>query len=163
MSGYPQRVTADLGQPSLTAAVHVGTLARALLDLSGAGAAVQAGSGESAWSLDLARNLLALAGGSALADPRLVVHDESWEISHAGRVLVLTIAQYRLLRELVRATEHTVLTDHLAQIMFRSSHREQDRVAAHVKRLRRRLVEEDVVGARITAVRGVGYRLTWVD
>ena len=97
-----------------------------------------------------------------MPDPRLVVHEESWEISHAGRVLVLTIAQYRLLRELVRATDHTVLTDHLAQIMFRSSHREQDRVGRHVKRLRR-LVEEDVVGARITAVRGVGYRLTWVD
>jgi len=47
--------------------------------------------------------------------------------------------------------------------LFQSSHREQDRVAAHVKRLRRRLVDKDVAGARITAVRGVSYRLTWVD
>ena len=47
--------------------------------------------------------------------------------------------------------------------MFGSGHREHDRVAAHVKRLRRRLVEEGVTGCRIDAVRGVGYRLTWVD
>ena len=47
--------------------------------------------------------------------------------------------------------------------MFDSSHHEHDRVAAHVKRLRRRLVEEGVTGCRIATVRGVGYRLAWVD
>ena len=45
--------------------------------------------------------------------------------------------------------------------MFGTGHRERDRVAAHVKRLRRRLVDEGVADARIDTVRGVGYRLSW--
>ena len=40
-----------------------------------------------------------------------------------------------------------------------SSYRDRDRIAAHVKRRRRRLLEHGVDDYRLEAVRGVGYRL----
>ena len=167
---YFRRVTADLGQPSLAVALHVSTLGRTVLDLArtmlhdedlrGAaqGLVPDRGSG-----LELANSLLLLAGLVAAPAPEraLVLHEESWEITHHGRTLALTIAQYRLLRELVVSAEHTVGARHLATTMFGTGHREHDRVAAHVKRLRRRLVDVGVDDARIDTVRGVGYRLTY--
>jgi DNA-binding response OmpR family regulator len=103
-----------------------------------------------------------MAGLATVARERpLVVNEACWEITHAGRPLSLTITQYRLLRELVLADEHTVPTPHLARVLFGSSHHEHDRVAAHVKRVRRRLLGECVTGCRIDAVRGFGYRLAW--
>ena len=160
---YLQRVVADLGSTSLAAAVHVSTLARALLDVLGRGADATRGPVDMAWSLDVARQLLDGVSLTAQAPGPLVVHEDCWEISHAGRSLALTIAQYRLLKELLDADRHTVRTHQLAAIMFGSGHREHDRVAAHVKRLRRRLVDEGVTDCRIDAVRGVGYRLWWAD
>jgi DNA-binding response OmpR family regulator len=154
-----QRVTPELGTPSLVAAVHVTTLARTLLDILARGTGPGSGPVDMAWSLDVARQLLE---AGQLVDARtLVVHEDSWEITHAGRALALTVAQYRLLKELLQADQHTVRTHRLAAIMFGSGHREHDRVAAHVKRLRRRLQEEGITDCRIDAVRGVGYRLWW--
>ena len=112
------------------------------------------------WSRDIATSLAEIAG---VAPPGigclLAVHEASWEISYDGRTLALTVAQFRLLRELVLSANHTVRTEHLAMAMFRSSHRETERVAAHVKRLRRRLSSQGVTSYRIDTVRGVGYRL----
>jgi hypothetical protein len=161
-------VTADLGQPSLAVALHVSTLGRTVLDLARTmlddadlGGAAQGLTPDNGYGLELANSLLLLAGLVAAPERALVLHEESWEISHHGRALALTITQYRLLRELVVSADHTVGAHHLASIMFGTGYRERDRVAAHVKRLRRRLVDEGVADCRIDTVRGVGYRLTW--
>lgn len=151
-------------------ALHVSTLGRTVLDLARTmlhdedlRVAAQGLQPDNISGLELANSLLLLAGLVAAPAPEraLVLHEESWEISHHGRTLVLTIAQYRLLRELIVSADHTVSARHLAAIMFGTGHRERDRVAAHVKRLRRRLVDEGVADARIDTVRGVGYRLSW--
>ncbi len=167
---YLQRVTADLGQPSLAVALHVSTLGRTVLDIARTMLDDQArrvaGQGltpDGEYGLELAKSLVMLAGLVSAPERALVLHEESWEISHHGRTLVLTIAQYRLLRELMVSANHTVRAQRLAGIMFGSGYRERDRVAAHVKRLRRRLAEEGVDSCRIDTVRGVGYRLAWVS
>ena len=70
-------------------AAHVTTLARALIDL--AQTRPDAAHQDPAWSLELARNLLAMAGLTAVALTRpLVVHEDSWEITNEGRPLTLT-------------------------------------------------------------------------
>jgi hypothetical protein len=66
-----------------------------------------------AWSLEVARQLLEAAAVTTPASRPLVVHEDSWEISHAGQVLALTITQYRLLKELLHADRHTVRTHQL--------------------------------------------------
>jgi DNA-binding response OmpR family regulator len=93
----------------------------------------------------------------------LVLDEEAWEVTSNGLVLRITLTQYRLLGALLRADTRTVPTRHLATLMFGSAYRETERVAAHVRRLRRRLVEEEVDGCSLDTVRGVGYRLTWTS
>lgn len=129
------------------------------------------------WAVQQARQLLAIAGAAppSVAPPvsppapppvlgprgRLVLDEEHWEVTRNGLALQITLTQYRLLCALLRAETRTVPTRHLAALMFGSAYRESERVAAHVRRLRRRLVEEDVDCCSLDTVRGVGYRLTW--
>ncbi|WP_159081281.1 winged helix-turn-helix domain-containing protein [Nocardioides sediminis] len=94
---------------------------------------------------------------------RLVLDEEHWEVTRNGLALQITLTQYRLLCALLRAETRTVPTRRLAALMFGSAYHETERVAAHVRRLRRRLVEEDVDCCSLDTVRGVGYRLTWTS
>ncbi|MCF6376448.1 winged helix-turn-helix domain-containing protein [Nocardioides KLBMP 9356] len=128
-----------------------------------------------AWAVQQAGQLLSMAAVAAApaaaplvptpvpARSRLVLDEEHWEVRHRDLALRITLAQYRLLGALIRAETHTVPTRHLALVMFGSAHRETERVAAHVRRLRRRLVEEHVDCCSLDTVRGVGYRLTWTS
>lgn len=102
---------------------------------------------------------LVAAAEVAVVARRLLVDEDAWEVSHEGRALTLTPFQYRLLRELVSAWGRTVPLPRLAKAMFGVHHAEQQRVTAHVKRLRKRLAEQGVDGFRIEAVRGIGFRL----
>ncbi len=81
-----------------------------------------------------------------VAAPRLTVHDEAWEVTHEGRALSLTVLQYRLLRQLVTTWGRTVPVPRLAEAMFGVPFADHQRVIAHVKRLRRRLIEQGVAG-----------------
>ena len=94
-----------------------------------------------------------------MAAPRLTVHDEAWEVTHEGRALSLTVLQYRLLRQLVTTWGRTVPVPRLAEAMFGVLFADHQRVIAHVKRLRRRLIEQGVAGCRIETVRGIGFRM----
>lgn len=53
----------------------------------------------------------------------------------------------------------TVPLPRLAEAMFGAPFADQQRVIAHVKRLRRRLIEQGVCGCRIETVRGIGFRM----
>lgn len=128
-----------------------------------------------AWAVQQAGQLLSMAAVASVpavaplvpspmpAWSRLVLDEEHWEVRHDELALQLTLTQYRLLGALIRANCHTVPTRHLAVLMFGSAHRETERVAAHVRRLRRRLVEEDVDYCSVDTVRGMGYRLSWTS
>jgi len=142
-------------------------LAQALLEAAQGHIGSQAAQ---AWAAEQARQLLSwdttvvpevVASVVRPARP-LVLHEEAWEVTNNGLVLRITLTQYRLLGALLRADSHTVPTRHLATLMFGSAYHETERVAAHVRRLRRRLVEEQVDGCSVDTVRGVGYRLTWI-
>jgi DNA-binding winged helix-turn-helix (wHTH) protein len=111
------------------------------------------------WVLEQARQLLLMATVTAAPALSLEVDDERWEVRFAGQVLHLTTTQFRIVRVLHRAAGRPVLVHELSEAVFGRAYHERDRVAAHVKRLRRRLSEQDVTGYRVETVRGVGYRL----
>lgn len=154
---HPTVAYAALAQALVTAAeVHIGSDAA------------------QAWAVQQAEQLLTMAAVAApLVLPavpvspdlsgarRLVLDEDHWEVRHDELVLQLTLAQYRLLRALMLADSRTVPTRHLSALMFGSAYRETERVAAHVRRLRRRLAEEQVDCCSLDTVRGMGYRLTW--
>jgi DNA-binding winged helix-turn-helix (wHTH) protein len=119
---------------------------------------------DDSWALEQLRILLEGVGvvGAAAAPPptpRLCVVDLRWEVTYDGSALTLTSTQFRLMRVLVAADGATVLVHDLAAAVFGSSYHDRDRIAAHVKRLRRRLLEQGVEDYQLEAVRGVGYRL----
>ena len=146
-------------------APHVQSLALALTEIGVLGHRIRTlaldppDDADESWALDQLRDLIQAVGTAPPPLPRLRVVDLRWEVTYDGSALVLTSAQFRLMRVLVAAAGATVLVHDLASAAFGSSYHDRDRIAAHMKRLRRRLLDQGVVDYRLEAVRGVGYRL----
>lgn len=93
---------------------------------------------------------------------RIRIDTATHEAHHGETELQLTAQQFRLLEVLVNAQGTTVGIGQLATVLYASEtqHANDQRVRAHVARLRRHLMRASSDGADVlVTVRGLGYRL----
>jgi DNA-binding response OmpR family regulator len=101
------------------------------------------------------------ADSSMLSLGPLTVDPRNYDAWHGPVRLDLTPTELRILAELVDARGDLVAKGDLQQAAWRSSGRHDDnRLQAHIARLRHKLAEADPVGVlALRTVRGVGFRL----
>ena len=105
------------------------------------------------------------AGGTSVpatpAATRLVVDAERRTVTYAGRAVELTRLEFELLSALASAPGRVHTRDQLVQRIWGGDYALTERtVDSHVKALRRKLAEVGSGPSFITAVRGVGFKLS---